>query len=77
MNRARGCSSTPGVSGVRTANGATRRRKRCALWPVQRDCLRDALKVAEPFGIWGGLTERERRGLRTGEAEQSALPSTA
>ncbi|MFE4257245.1 hypothetical protein [Streptomyces sp. NPDC056883] len=27
--------------------------------------------------MWGGLTERERRRLRTEEAERSALPSTA
>ncbi len=49
----------------------------CALCPVQRDCLRHALEVAEPFGIWGGLTARERRRLRTEEAELPALPSTA
>lgn len=48
----------------------------CALCPVQRACLRHALKVGEPFGIWGGLTGRERRRLRAAEAEGSALPST-
>ncbi|MFE4632846.1 WhiB family transcriptional regulator [Streptomyces sp. NPDC056773] len=49
----------------------------CALCPVQRDCLRHALKVVEPFGIWGGLTEGERRRLRSEEAQGPALPSTA
>ncbi|AWZ07895.1 WhiB family transcriptional regulator [Streptomyces sp. ICC1] len=49
----------------------------CALCPVQRDCLRHALEVAEPFGIWGGLTERERRPLRARAGERPTLPSTA
>jgi WhiB family redox-sensing transcriptional regulator len=30
---------------------------------VQRDCLDFALRVREPHGIWGGLTESERRRL--------------
>ncbi|MGW6686227.1 WhiB family transcriptional regulator [Streptomyces sp. NPDC054961] len=42
-------------------------REVCALCPVQRDCLRHALKAPEPSGIWGGLTGRERRGLRAAE----------
>ncbi|MFF3214450.1 WhiB family transcriptional regulator [Streptomyces sp. NPDC002886] len=49
----------------------------CALCPVQRDCLRHALKVGEPFGVWGGLSERERRRLAATKAERSALTSTA
>lgn len=49
----------------------------CALCPVQRDCLRHALEVVEPFGIWGGLTEHERRRLVTAGAKRAALPSTA
>jgi hypothetical protein len=28
-----------------------------------RDCLEFALRVREPHGIWGGLTEAERRVL--------------
>ena len=33
----------------------------CAACPVQRECLEYALRVREPFGIWGGLNEAERR----------------
>jgi WhiB family redox-sensing transcriptional regulator len=33
----------------------------CAQCAVQRDCLDFALRVREPHGIWGGLTESERR----------------
>jgi hypothetical protein len=30
---------------------------------VQHECLDFALRVREPHGIWGGLTEAERRRL--------------
>ena len=35
----------------------------CGDCSVQRDCLDFALRVREPHGIWGGLTEAERRRL--------------
>ena len=31
---------------------------------VRVECLSEALKSDERFGIWGGLTERERRSVR-------------
>jgi WhiB family transcriptional regulator, redox-sensing transcriptional regulator len=31
---------------------------------VREDCLEYALVNAEKFGIWGGLSERERRKIR-------------
>lgn len=33
----------------------------CASCPVQPECLSYALEAGERFGIWGGLTEKERR----------------
>lgn len=36
----------------------------CAGCPVQPECLETALLVGEKFGVWGGLSERERRRLR-------------
>lgn len=36
----------------------------CAICPVQRDCLEDALERNERFGIWGGTSARERQQLR-------------
>ncbi|MFD9408174.1 WhiB family transcriptional regulator [Streptomyces sp. NPDC059989] len=33
----------------------------CAWCPVRAQCLRHALSVQEPYGVWGGLTEEERR----------------
>lgn len=35
----------------------------CAQCPVQRECLRYAVATREPYGIWGGLNELERREL--------------
>lgn len=36
----------------------------CTGCEVRMDCLEYALDHAEKFGIWGGLSERERRRLR-------------
>ncbi|MFC4504798.1 MULTISPECIES: WhiB family transcriptional regulator [Streptomyces] len=32
----------------------------CARCPVHEDCARTALRAGEAYGVWGGLTERER-----------------
>src|SRR3982074_2005481 len=37
---------------------------------VREDCLEYALANGEKFGIWGGLSERERRALRRQRAMQ-------
>lgn len=31
--------------------------------PVRTDCLRTAIATDEPFGIWGGMSHRERNAL--------------
>lgn len=33
----------------------------CASCSVQKECLDYALAMREPYGIWGGLTEVERK----------------
>lgn len=33
----------------------------CAACPVRVECLEYALTMREPYGIWGGLTEIERK----------------
>ena len=35
----------------------------CAACPVRTECLADALDNRVEFGVWGGMTERERRAL--------------
>ena len=37
----------------------------CATCPVRKPCLEYALRIREPHGIWGGLTESERRLMYT------------
>jgi WhiB family transcriptional regulator, redox-sensing transcriptional regulator len=36
---------------------------------VRAECLEYALDNAEKFGIWGGMSERERRRLRRARAQ--------
>lgn len=35
----------------------------CETCPVKRECLEYALEAREGYGIWGGLTELERKAL--------------
>ena len=35
----------------------------CLACPVRTECLADALDNRIEFGVWGGMTERERRQL--------------
>src|SRR3954462_2940712 len=35
----------------------------CLGCPVRTECLADALDTRVEFGVWGGMTERERRAL--------------
>jgi WhiB family redox-sensing transcriptional regulator len=35
----------------------------CFGCPVRTECLADSLDHRVEFGVWGGMTERERRGL--------------
>lgn len=62
--------------------GSTKEAKRiCKLCPVTDKCLQWALDNDERFGVWGGLSERERRRLQRGadplpEAEPVAPPTT-
>ena len=39
-------------------------KKVCLTCEVRTDCLESALMKDERFGIWGGLSERERRKLK-------------
>lgn len=36
----------------------------CATCPVKRECLDYALETRQMFGIWGGLSEKQRKALR-------------
>ena len=52
----------------------------CVGCPVRTECLADALDNRIEFGVWGGMTERERRALlrrRPEVASWSVLLETA
>lgn len=36
----------------------------CARCPVRRECLRFALATRQAYGVWGGMSEQERRTAR-------------
>lgn len=48
-------------------------KKICLDCPVRAECLQYALDHDERFGIWGGLSERERRRLKRGETVTPAI----
>lgn len=43
----------------------------CAVCPVREECLEYALVTGQEDGVWGGLTETERRRLRRRRREQA------
>jgi WhiB family redox-sensing transcriptional regulator len=43
---------------------AAKARAICSICPVRPECLAYALADPESAGVWGGLTDRERRKLR-------------
>ena len=44
--------------------GASRAAAICAVCPVREQCLEFALQTRQSDGVWGGLTEPERRRVR-------------
>lgn len=52
-------------------------KKVCAGCEVTRECLEDALANDERFGIRGGLSERERKHLKTGRPRSAQNPTPA
>ncbi|OKL48470.1 hypothetical protein BSR29_00630 [Boudabousia liubingyangii] len=55
------------------ANNAEQKaiREICFDCPVRMHCLAQALEEGMNYGVWGGLTERERRVLLRSQPEQS------
>ncbi|QEO13514.1 WhiB family transcriptional regulator [Agromyces intestinalis] len=59
------CAQTDPEAFFPEKGGSTRDAKRiCTGCEVRAQCLEYALSNDERFGIWGGLSERERRKLR-------------
>ncbi len=59
------CAQTDPEAFFPEKGGSTREAKRvCQNCEVRAECLEYALANDERFGIWGGLSERERRKLK-------------
>lgn len=59
------CAQTDPEAFFPEKGGSTREAKRiCQACGVRDECLEFALEHDERFGIWGGLSERERRRLK-------------
>ncbi|MET0590251.1 MAG: WhiB family transcriptional regulator [Naasia sp.] len=59
------CAQTDPEAFFPEKGGSTREAKKiCTSCEVKTQCLEYALQNDERFGIWGGLSERERRKLR-------------
>ena len=59
------CAQTDPEAFFPEKGGSTREAKRvCQSCTVRTECLEYALGHDERFGIWGGLSERERRKLK-------------
>lgn len=63
------CAQTDPEAFFPEKGGSTREAKKvCLSCEVRVECLEYALTHDERFGIWGGLSERERRRLRRAAA---------
>ena len=67
------CAQTDPEAFFPEKGGSTRDAKRvCAQCEVREQCLNWAVDHDERFGIWGGMSERERRRYKKIRKEQTA-----
>lgn len=66
------CSQTDPEAFFPEKGGSTRDAKRvCAQCEVREICLKWAIDHDERFGIWGGMSERERRRYKKTRSQQA------
>ncbi len=58
-----GCTGDPEAMYEDGAAAIAYNRRVCAACPIRAACLQRALDLREPWGMWGGLTPRERDDL--------------
>lgn len=67
------CAQSDGDAWFPEKGGTTRYAKKiCRGCPVTTDCLEWALDNGEEFGVWGGMSERERRKLKRNREANAA-----
>jgi WhiB family transcriptional regulator, redox-sensing transcriptional regulator len=57
-------------------NRESQAKRVCVECLVRGECLAEAMHSDERFGIWGGLTERERRAARRGSVSHVSATSS-
>lgn len=62
-----------GERGRARAQRENRAKAICRTCPVISTCRDHALKVAEPYGIWGGLSESERLNICRGRDSRASV----
>ena len=62
-----------GERGRARAQRENRAKAICHTCPVIAACREHALKVAEPYGIWGGLSESERMAVLRNRSERQKV----
>lgn len=53
----------PAIFHVEKGESSAPAKRICRGCPVRDECLEDALARGDRFGVWGGLSDRERRRL--------------
>jgi WhiB family redox-sensing transcriptional regulator len=67
------CAQTDPEAFFPEKGGSTRVAKRtCMSCEVQAECLNYAITNGERFGVWGGLSERERRQITSQRSDSAA-----
>ena len=64
-----------GESSLASQDQIKRAKVICGLCEVTEQCLQYALESGQDFGIWGGLTEDERRELKRRARQRKFLDS--
>lgn len=64
-----------GTTGPVFERQVTEAKRVCGRCPVQHECLQWAMETGQDAGIWGGLTEDERRALKRRGARARARTS--
>lgn len=60
----------PDLFYTETEDSEARAKRTCKACPVTEECLEYALSSGEPFGVWGGLSESERKALISGGSKR-------
>ncbi len=61
-----------GERGQRRAMRETRAKAVCETCPVKVPCAAHALRVKEPYGVWGGMSETDREEILAGRSAAEA-----